>query len=251
MRLEYDIDDLGSPVGKPVPASEPARVPDHSRTLHGTYCRLEPLDEAAHGNDLWQAFTDDGEGSTWTYLGIGPFDDYAAFGQWLVGAATSRDPLFYAIIDAETGRAVGYAAYLRIDPASRAIEVGWITYSPRMRRSRIATDTMFVMMREAFTLGFRRYEWKCNALNAPSIAAAHRLGFSFEGLFRNALVVKGRNRDTAWFSVIDRDWPTLEKAFEQWLSPDNFDDAGRQRARLSDLTAPVVESRWPSLTIER
>jgi RimJ/RimL family protein N-acetyltransferase len=251
MRLEFDLDERGKPVGKPVPSSDAALVPSRSRTLPGRYCRVEPLDLAVHGADLWDAFADDTTGSTWTYLGIGPFDSFEPFEQWLVGATASTDPFFYAIIDGTTGRAVGFVSYLRIDPGSRAIEVGWITYSPRMQRSRVATDTMFLMMREAFALGYRRYEWKCNALNAPSIAAAHRLGFSFEGLFRHAAVVKGRNRDTAWFSVVDRDWPMLEAAFQRWLSPDNFDDVGNQRTRLSDLTAPVVESRWPTLTVER
>ncbi len=251
MRIEYDVDQSGNPVGKPVTTLDPAHLPDRDVILDGTYCRLEPLEAEIHAADLWEAFSDDHAGQTWTYLGIGPFANFEDFRAHLAQSAAGFDPFFYAIIDRATGRAAGYASYLRIDPGTRAIEVGWITYSPRLQRSRVATDTMFVMMRHAFDSGYRRYEWKCNALNAPSIAAAHRLGFSFEGLFRQALVVKGRNRDTAWFSIIDRDWPRLRTAFEQWLSPENFDDQGQQRTRLSALTAPLVESRWPSLTIDQ
>jgi RimJ/RimL family protein N-acetyltransferase len=250
MRIEYEPDEQGSPVGRTVIVPDAARLPDRDVTLMGAYCRLEPLDADLHGRDLWEAFCDDAAGRTWTYLGIGPFDSFEDFHAHLAQSASGFDPFFYAIIDRSTGRAAGYASYLRIDPGARSIEVGWITYSPRLQRSRVATDTMFVMMRHAFETGYRRYEWKCNALNAPSIAAAHRLGFSFEGLFRQALVVKGRNRDTAWFSVIDSDWPQLREAFEQWLSPDNFDQAGIQRMRLSELTASVVVSRWPTLSVE-
>ncbi len=250
MRIDYELDDQDSPVGRAVSLAGPARLPDRDMALQGAYCRLEPLDAEAHGADLWEAFSDDPSGRTWTYLGIGPFDSFQDFREHLAQSAAAFDPFFYAIIDRATGRAAGYASYLRIDPGARSIEVGWITYSPRLQRSRVATDTMFVMMRNAFETGYRRYEWKCNALNAPSISAAHRLGFSFEGLFRQALVVKGRNRDTAWFSVIDRDWPQLRVAFEQWLAHDNFDAAGVQHMRLSELTAPVVAARWPSLTID-
>lgn len=250
MRIEFDLDELGNPVGKPVPAHEPALRPSRDRVLEGPYARLEPLN-SAHAADLWDAFTDDADGRTWTYLGIGPFESQAPFDEWILGASESADPFFYAIIDRTTDRAVGFGSFLRIDPASRTTEVGWLTFSPRMQRTPVSTDAMFLMMREAFALGNRRYEWKCNALNAPSIAAAHRLGFSFEGLFRQALVTKGRNRDTAWFSIIDSDWPDLARAFMQWLSPENFDANGKQRSRLSDLTAPFVVSRWPSLTIEQ
>jgi RimJ/RimL family protein N-acetyltransferase len=144
---------------------------------------------------------------------------------------------------------VGIASYLRIDPAGQAIEVGYITYSNLMQRTPISTECMYLMMRNAFDMGYRRYEWKCNAQNAPSISAAMRLGFSFEGLFRQATMVKGHNRDTAWFGIIDKDWPTAKAAFETWLHPDNFDNDGLQKQRLSDLTSPIVYDRWPVLKV--
>ena len=147
------------------------------------------------------------------------------------------DPLFYAIIDAATEEAVGVASYLRIDPRNGSIEVGHLGYSLLLQRTPAATEAMYLMMERVFRLGYRRYEWKCHALNAPSRAAAQRLGYSFEGVFRQAAVVKGRNRDTAWYSVIDKEWPMLEAAFLRWLHPTNFDEQGRQRARLSALIA--------------
>ena len=249
MRLEHVTDDLGKPVGMPVTNFEPARLPLRTGSYAGLYCRLEPL-APRHASDLWECFSDDEQGKVWTYLHAGPFTDEHGFSAWIGQLCTLEVLYLYAIIDSSTERAVGFASYLRVDPNASSIEVGWVTFSPRLQRSRIATDAMFVMMREAFAMGYRRYEWKCNALNAPSIAAAHRLGFSFDGVFRNALVVKDRNRDTAWFSVIDRDWPALESAFRQWLAPENFDESSRQRSRLSDLTSAYVESRWPVLHIE-
>jgi RimJ/RimL family protein N-acetyltransferase len=153
------------------------------------------------------------------------------------------DPLFHAVIDSATQKAVGVASYLRIDPASGSIEVGHIAYAPGLQRTPAATEAMVLMMQRAFELGYRRYEWKCDALNAPSRAAAQRLGLSFEGVFRQASLYKGRNRDTAWYAAIDQDWPALQAAFLRWLDPTNFDANGRQRTRLSDLTAPVVRQR--------
>ena len=149
----------------------------------------------------------------------------------------AHDPLFYAIVDLAKGEAVGVASYLRISPSSGSIEVGHINYSPLLQRTPAATEAMYLMMAQAFDLGYRRYEWKCHALNAPSRSAAQRLGFSFEGIFRQAAVVKGRNRDTAWYAAIDEEWPALREAFERWLDPTNFDEKGNQRVRLSDLTA--------------
>jgi RimJ/RimL family protein N-acetyltransferase len=151
------------------------------------------------------------------------------------------DPLFFAVIDKADGKAVGVASYLRINPAAGSIEVGGIRYSPRLQRSPAATEAMYLMMQAAFEIGYRRYEWKCDALNAASRAAAQRLGLSFEGVFRQALVYKGRNRDTAWYAAIDRDWPALREAFLAWLAPGNFDGAGRQRTRLTDLTRPILK----------
>ena len=249
MRLEFALDEYDRPVGQPVSDDLLPSIPDRLRALHGDYVRLEPL-AASHARDLWTAFCDDTGGRLWTYMAAGPFADEAEFTPWLTQVCALESLFMYAIIDRTSNAAVGFASFLRVDPGSRSIEVGWVTFSPQLQRSRLATDAMFVMMREAFALGYRRYEWKCNALNAPSIAAAHRLGFSFDGVFRNALVVKGRNRDTAWFSILDRDWPALEAAFAQWLDDDNFDEAGFQQSRLSDLTASVVASRWPLLSIE-
>lgn len=249
MRLEYELDEYDRPVGHVVVDDHTPALPDRLRALEGDYVRLEPL-AARHAQDLWTAFSDDPSGRLWTYMAAGPFTDEAEFTPWLAQVCALESLFMYAIVDHATNTAVGFASFLRVDPGSRSIEVGWVTFSPQLQRSRLATDAMFVMMREAFALGYRRYEWKCNALNAPSIAAAHRLGFSFDGVFRNALVVKGRNRDTAWFSILDRDWSTLRAAFEQWLSSDNFEADGMQRTRLSDLTAPVVASRWPTLAIE-
>lgn len=250
MRLDFELDSHGNPIGRPVTEGQVPHPPDRALHLQGAYVRLEPL-EPRHAGDLWTAFSADAEGRLWTYLPAGPFADAAAFTAWLDHLCTLESLFPYAIVDRATGEAIGFASYLRVDPDNRSIEVGWIGYSPRLQRSRHATDTMFIMMREAFAMGYRRYEWKCNALNAPSIAAAHRLGFTFEGLFRQATLVKGRNRDTAWFSIIDGDWPILRAAFERWLDPSNFDVDGRQRERLSDLTAPVVRAQWPRLDVAR
>lgn len=157
--------------------------------------------------------------------------------------SATADPLFFAIVSLATGKAVGVASYLRIDPANGAIEVGHLNFSPLMQRTPVATEAMHLMMKEAFALGYRRYEWKCNALNLPSRQAAQRLGFSFEGIFRQAAVSKGRNRDTAWYAAIDKEWPALNEAFRAWLSPDNFDDAGAQRVALSRLSEPILAQK--------
>ena len=182
----------------------------------------------------------DREGRMWTYLPYGPFDSFEIYRAWLEEMSRRSDPLFFAIIDRGTDQAVGLASYLRIDPAAGSIEVGHLHYSPLLQRTPAATEAMFLMMERALTMGYRRYEWKCDSLNAPSRAAALRLGFSFEGIFRQATVVKGRNRDTAWFAAIDREWPALKEAFQRWLAPENFDADGKQRERLSDLTRRVL-----------
>jgi RimJ/RimL family protein N-acetyltransferase len=228
------VNALGQPIGDPVEGWKPAPPPRRS-TLDGGYCRLEPL-EAEHAANLWQAFALDTEGRNWTYLSHGPYAQFDGFAEWARTAATSRDPLFYTIRDQERGP-VGVASYLRIAPDAGSIEVGHIHMSPLLQRTPAATEAMYLMMKHAFDLGYRRYEWKCDALNAPSRAAAERLGFRYEGTFRQALVYKGRNRDTAWYSILDGDWPRLSRAFERWLSPDNFDRDGRQIRRLSDFQA--------------
>jgi RimJ/RimL family protein N-acetyltransferase len=227
---------LGQPVGDPVDGWTPRPRPDIT-AIDGRYARLERLDPARHARALWDAHARDTTGANWTYLAVGPFDTFDAYDAWLRSVAPGADPYFLAIVDRATGTPVGVASYLRLDPAMGVIEVGHINFSPLAQRRPVATDAMFLMMQYVFALGYRRYEWKCDALNAPSRAAADRFGFSYEGLFRQALVYKGRNRDTAWYSIVDHEFPRLARAFESWLDPANFDAAGQQRRRLSDLTA--------------
>ena len=205
--------------------------------LDGRYARLETLSASAHAAPLFAAFG--GHDWVWDYMPSGPFAGLAQFADWMQGATGQNDIMFYAIYDKEREAFGGFASYLRIKPVSGSIEVGYIAMSPQLQRTRAATEAMYLMMKWAFDAGYRRYEWKCDALNRPSRRAAQRLGFSYEGIFRQATVVKGRNRDTAWFAMIDSDWPALDAAFQHWLSPENFDDDGRQRQRLGDLTRPA------------
>lgn len=230
------VNAFGQPIGFPVPSWSPRPRPERV-VLEGRFCRLEPLDAERHTADLYEANqADDGRG--WTYLGYGPFASQADYREWVAKAAASEDPLFYAIIEARSGRAVGVATLMRIDPANGVIEVGNIKYAPALQRTPAATEAMFLLMRYVFDeLGYRRYEWKCDSLNGPSRAAALRLGFTFEGIFRQAVVYKGRNRDTAWFSIIDGEWPALKRAYEDWLAPANLEADGRQRGRLADFIA--------------
>jgi RimJ/RimL family protein N-acetyltransferase len=226
---------LGQPIGFPLPnwqaRPRPPRTP-----MHGRFCSLEPLDPERHGSDLFAANGEDKDRRNWTYLPYGPFERLEDYRSWLQQACREDDPFFHAIIDGATGRAVGIASYMRIDLAAGVIEVGGINYSPLLQHKPGATEAMYLMMRRVFDeLGYRRYEWKCDSLNAPSRAAAERLGFRFEGIFRQATVYKQRNRDTAWFSILDREWPGLKRAFEQWLDRANFDGQGKQRQRLSEL----------------
>jgi RimJ/RimL family protein N-acetyltransferase len=211
--------------------------------LQGRFCRLEPLDAARHAADLFAANTVDSTGANWTYLPYGPYPELAPYAAWVETMSQSTDPQFFAIVDPASARAVGVASYLRITPASGSIEVGHINYSPLLQRKPAATEAMYLMMANAFDLGYRRYEWKCDALNAPSRSAAQRLGLSYEGIFRQATVVKGRNRDTAWYATIDSEWPTLRNAFLRWLDPANFDATGKQKQSLGSLTAPVLVRR--------
>jgi RimJ/RimL family protein N-acetyltransferase len=209
-----------------VAPAAPSRV-----TLAGRLCRLEPL-TSDHAASLHEANSLDADGRMWGYLAYGPFEDFGTYRDWVRQQARSSDPLFLAIVDRASDRAVGVASYLRIDPPNGVIEVGHLAYSPRLQRTPAATEAMYLMMRYAFELGYRRYEWKCNAANAPSRSAAERLGFTFEGVFRRHMIVKGRNRDTAWYSVIDSEWPRVRGGFERWLDTENFDAAGRQRRSL-------------------
>ena len=238
--MEAHRNQFGQSIGASLPGWSARPLPPRT-AMTGRYCRVEPLDPERHASDLFEANSDDAEGRNWTYLPAdqGPHASFDSYRQWAKTAATGDDPLWHAIIDAESGRAVGVAAYARIDQTtSRVIEVGGINYSPRLQRRPAATEAMYLMIRRVFDeLGYRRYEWKCHSLNAPSRAAALRLGFQDEGLFRQAVIYKGRSRDTAWFSAIDREWPALRDAFERWLHPANFDAEGRQRVRLSSLRA--------------
>ena len=205
--------------------------------IEGAFATLARLSPSAHATPLFAAFR--GHDAVWDYMPVGPFGTQADFADWVARAAPQTDPLFYAIRDRDRGAWGGVASFLRIAPEAGSIEVGFIAMAPALQRTRAATEAIFLMMQWAFDAGYRRFEWKCDALNAPSRRAARRFGFAFEGVFRQATVVKGRNRDTAWFAVIDRDWPALRAAFRKWLDPANFDADGRQKQRLSDLTAPI------------
>jgi RimJ/RimL family protein N-acetyltransferase len=220
------------PVGDAIDA-RPARRPDRV-ALAGRYVDVLPLDPSAHGDALFEGSAGPSNEALWAYLFDGPFYDRPTFDRALERKATSGDPLFFAILDHTTRRATGLAAFMRIEPTHRVIEVGSILYTKALQRTRGATEAMYLMARYVFEeLEYRRYEWKCNALNAASRRAALRLGFAFEGVFRQHMIVKGRSRDTAWYAMIDAEWPARKAAFERWLSPDNFDRDGRQRTPLA------------------
>lgn len=213
--------------------------------LEGKSARLEAFDPAKHGPDIFAANAVDDR--IWDYLPYGPFENSDEYVAWADTVAGQADPFFYAIQNKETGRWEGIASYLRITPAMGSIEVGHINFSPALQRTRAASEAMFLMMQWAFDAGYRRYEWKCNASNMGSRRAAQRLGLSYEGIFRQAAVIKGRNRDTAWFAAIDGEWPVLRDAFQAWLSSDNFDADGMQTSRLTDLTASVLVTLDPAI----
>ncbi len=201
--------------------------------LEGETVRVEPVDPARDAKQLYAASAE--ADSIWDYLPYGPFANLAEFTAWLQARAASNDPLFFTIIDRESGEARGMASLLRMTPEHGVIEIGHIWFAPSLQRTRAATETIYLLSRYAFELGNRRYEWKCNALNAASRRAAERFGFMFEGVFRQHMVIKGRNRDTAWYSMTDAEWPRVGAAFEAWLAPSNFDSAGRQRLSLAEL----------------
>jgi RimJ/RimL family protein N-acetyltransferase len=225
------------PVGRPVPGWTPRPAPPRTPMV-GRFCRVEPVDISQHAEQLFAANRLDANGRNWTYLGIDAPTTLEAYVAWLGRMTAGDDPVLHAIVDLASGKAVGVAALMRIDRANGVIEVGNINYSPLLQRKPAATEAMFLLMARVFDeLGYRRYEWKCDSLNAASRAAALRLGFRYEGLFRQAVVYKGRNRDTAWFSIIDSEWPALKRAYQQWLGPENFDAEGRQRRGLAELIA--------------
>ncbi len=221
------------------PATRPSREP-----LAGELVRLEPLDPMRHGRELYEASHADGAAPLlFRHLPYGPFETEAEFTDWLEQCASSDDPLFYALIDRASGNPQGMASFLRIVPDHGVIEVGHIWFSPALQRTRHATEAIYLMSRHAFDdLGYRRFEWKCDSLNEPSRRAAARFGFTYEGVFRQHLVVKDRNRDSAWFSMLDGEWPLVRAAFEAWLSPENFDSSGRQRRSLASLREEIRRS---------
>ena len=229
------VNHLGQPIGFALEGWT-ARPRPPRRAMEGHYCTVEPIDPARHAVDLHAAYLLDKGWRNWTYLPYGPFPRFEDYHAWLMQACLSDDPLVHTIIEHRGGHAVGVAGLMRIDPAAGVIEVGGINYAPPLQRTPAATEAMYLMMRRVFDeLGYRRYEWKCDALNAPSRAAAQRLGFRYEGMFRQATVTKGRNRDTCWFSILDSEWPPLKQAFERWLDPHNFDADGQQRRSLASF----------------
>lgn len=235
--MPHETNDLGQPLDKPVSGWVGCAPPPRT-VMEGRTCRVEPFDLDRHAADLFEAVMLDPDGRNWTYLPYGPFETLEAYRDWAAVTCTGDDPLFHTTIDLTTGKAVGIASLMRIDAANGVIETGHIHFSPAMQGTALSTETMYLMMRRVFDeLGYRRYEWKCNNLNEPSKHAAARLGFRFEGIFRQMYVTKGRNRDTAWFSILDSEWPARKDAFEAWLDPANFDAEGRQKRSLSDFRA--------------
>lgn len=217
------------------PLIRPERI-----ALEGRLVRLEPLDASRHGDDLYAAATEGDAAGRFRWLPEPVPESRAAFQPWLEKAEANADPLFFAVIDKSTDKAVGRQTLMRIDPANGVIETGNIHWGPAMQRSPLSTEAMFLHARHVFDdLGYRRFEWKCNNRNEPSKRAALRFGFAFEGVFRQHMIVKGENRDTAWYSIIDKEWPAVREAFERWLDPSNFDGAGQQKRRLEDIREDV------------
>ncbi|MBP0599529.1 GNAT family N-acetyltransferase [Herbaspirillum sp. LeCh32-8] len=226
------LNEWKQPIGPALPDWQERPRPQRI-AVEGRYCRLEPVDAARHSDDLYAAYAQATDGSDWTYMMSGPFPNPASYRAYAETLQKSEDPLHYAVIDLASGRAVGTMSLMRIEPRHGVIEVGHIALSRQLKRTRVATEAQFLLMRYVFAqLGYRRYEWKCDSLNAPSRQAAQRLGFQFEGIFRQAVVYRGRSRDTAWFSIVDTEWPTLGSAFERWLDPANFDAQGKQKQTL-------------------
>ncbi len=219
---------IGAAVERALPAPTPGRV-----TLVGTHCRLEPLDPAAHSVGLFAAFAAAPDGRDWTYMPVGPFASEGDYRAWADAAALAQDPLQFTVVSTATDEPLGTLALLRQDPKNAVVEVGFVAFSRGMQRSAVSTEAHFLLMQYVFDgLGYRRYEWKCDALNEPSKRAAERLGFTFEGTFRQATVYKGRSRDTSWFSILDTEWAALRAEFVRWLGPENFDEGGVQRTPL-------------------
>ncbi len=228
----HRTNELGQPIGPDLGPWTPPPRPQ-ATTLEGRWTRLERLDVDHHLGDLWQAFSADDDGRMWTYLPFGPFADEAELTSTITALDGERDLRFFAVVDPASGEALGLLSYLRIEPDAGSIEVGAVMFSPRLQRTRMATEALFLMADHVFELGYRRFEWKCDALNEPSRRAADRFGFSYEGIFRQATVYKHRSRDTAWFAMVDHEWPTRREGYRTWLAEENFDDRGRQRRPLT------------------
>lgn len=231
----------GQPIGPALPDWKSPPLPTKT-TITGRYCRLEPLSITEHAEDLFAANALDATGASWTYLSYGPFADITSYTHWLSTTCLGDAPLFFAIVDRSTNKAIGVASYVNIDPKNGSIEVGHLHYAPELQRTPLATEAMYLMMQWAFAAGYRRYGWKCDHLNAASRAAAQRLGLSFEGIFRHARVYNERSRDTAWYAAVDSEWPALQQVIESWLSPENFDAQGQQKTRLSTQTRPLLKA---------
>lgn len=219
------------PVG-PAIDTAPAQFPGPV-TLQGRFGTVERLNADKHGPALVDTMR--GHDAIWTYIPAGPFADDKALAAYLVECERNTARIFYAVLD-QSGRALGILSLMEIRPPARVIEVGNIVYSPALQRTPLTTEAQYLLARYAFeTLGYRRYEWKCDSLNAPSRRAAERFGFTYEGLFRQHMIIKGRSRDTAWYSILDSEWPARKATFERWLAPENFDSNGRQKVSLSSL----------------
>ena len=214
------------------PPSHPSDI-----QLQGAWVGLVPLSAPSHGEQLFESNTN---ADNWTYLPYGPFPDKALYLEWLTEQSQKQDPCFFAVVRQVDQRAIGLASFLRIDRANGVIEIGHLNFSPCLQQTRESTEALFLMMHWAFEAGYRRVEWKCNALNQPSRRAAQRLGFSYEGTFRQAAIHKGKNRDTAWFALLDREWPAIKACFEEYLASENFDDNGRAKFSLSAMTRPLL-----------
>ncbi|MBV6885462.1 GNAT family N-acetyltransferase [Xanthomonas euvesicatoria] len=233
--MSAEINEYGQPIGAALPQWLDRPLPGNV-TLKGEFCRLEPLNAIIHADDLYNSYAEAPDARDWTYLPIGPFSDRVEYTAYAESAANSADAKHYAVIDLALRKAIGTLALLRADAKNSSIEVGWVMFSPLLKRTRISTEAHFLLMRYVFDeLGYRRYEWKCDSLNEASCRAARRLGFSFEGIFRQAAIYRQRSRDTAWFSVIDKEWPHIREKFLAWLSHKNFTNEGRQVKALSEL----------------
>ena len=233
--MQHRTNHLGQPIGSDISHWPDARLPP-STPFSGALVRIEKLSVERHLEDLFDAFAEDPEGKSWTYMTVGPFSSIDDFRRWMQPASEITDPFFHALVDLSSDKAIGMAAFMRIKEKTGSIEVGSISYSPRLKKTAMATEAMYLMMKRAFDeLGYRRYEWKCDSLNEASRSAADRLGFRFEGVFRQAMVYKSRNRDTAWYSILDSEWPAIRRAYLSWLDPNNFDEQGLQKQSLQSF----------------